>query len=114
MIRRPPRSTLFPYTTLFRSLIESGLLQAINLSTLIATKASRIVWAAQGRPVSEFSLRRAQEPFVVTRSSRIGGGWGPPFLAAGLHHPPLPPGTAPPPPGPPSHDARAALPAGGR
>src|SRR2546429_1423251 len=24
MIRRPPRSTLFPYTTLFRSLIERG------------------------------------------------------------------------------------------
>src|SRR2546426_7080353 len=24
MIRRPPRSTLFPYTTLFRSLIEDG------------------------------------------------------------------------------------------
>src|SRR3712207_7842099 len=24
MIRRPPRSTLFPYTTLFRSLIETG------------------------------------------------------------------------------------------
>src|SRR2546422_3718966 len=24
MIRRPPRSTLFPYTTLFRSLLESG------------------------------------------------------------------------------------------
>src|SRR2546430_7702324 len=24
MIRRPPRSTLFPYTTLFRSLRESG------------------------------------------------------------------------------------------
>src|SRR2546425_9756955 len=26
MIRRPPRSTLFPYTTLFRSLNESGVL----------------------------------------------------------------------------------------
>src|SRR3712207_8104745 len=26
MIRRPPRSTLFPYTTLFRSLAEDGLL----------------------------------------------------------------------------------------
>src|SRR2546430_6729552 len=26
MIRRPPRSTLFPYTTLFRSDVESGLL----------------------------------------------------------------------------------------
>src|SRR2546426_5807131 len=24
MIRRPPRSTLFPYTTLFRSLVESN------------------------------------------------------------------------------------------
>src|SRR3712207_8497306 len=24
MIRRPPRSTLFPYTTLFRSLVERG------------------------------------------------------------------------------------------
>src|SRR3712207_7550975 len=24
MIRRPPRSTLFPYTTLFRSLLESS------------------------------------------------------------------------------------------
>src|SRR5260370_13884870 len=24
MIRRPPRSTLFPYTTLFRSLVELG------------------------------------------------------------------------------------------
>src|SRR5205085_6236974 len=24
MIRRPPRSTLFPYTTLFRSVCESG------------------------------------------------------------------------------------------
>src|SRR2546430_11097004 len=24
MIRRPPRSTLFPYTTLFRSMVEKG------------------------------------------------------------------------------------------
>src|SRR5256885_7253434 len=28
MIRRPPRSTLFPYTTLFRSLPRAGLLLA--------------------------------------------------------------------------------------
>src|SRR3712207_9279573 len=26
MIRRPPRSTLFPYTTLFRSFLDSGTL----------------------------------------------------------------------------------------
>src|SRR2546425_5217049 len=25
MIRRPPRSTLFPYTTLFRSIIDTGI-----------------------------------------------------------------------------------------
>jgi nicotinate phosphoribosyltransferase len=63
-------------------LLESGLLQAINLATLIATKASRVVWSARGRPVSEFSLRRAQDPFVATRSSRIGGCFSTSFLGA--------------------------------
>src|SRR5256885_11126904 len=29
MIRRPPRSTLFPYTTLFRSLIRVGLCEKL-------------------------------------------------------------------------------------
>src|SRR3712207_9320314 len=29
MIRRPPRSTLFPYTTLFRSLSQQGLVGAL-------------------------------------------------------------------------------------
>src|SRR5260370_37685530 len=30
MIRRPPRSTLFPYTTLFRSPLRGGLLRAVD------------------------------------------------------------------------------------
>src|SRR3712207_9429595 len=30
MIRRPPRSTLFPYTTLFRSILPNKLLQEIR------------------------------------------------------------------------------------
>src|SRR2546427_5957436 len=30
MIRRPPRSTLFPYTTLFRSVVQIRLAQLIN------------------------------------------------------------------------------------
>src|SRR5438874_13353795 len=36
LIRRPPRSTLFPYTTLFRSLLQSefGCEGAANLETL--------------------------------------------------------------------------------
>src|SRR5690606_26518339 len=63
-------------------LLESGLLQAINLATLIATKASRVVYAAKGRRVAEFALRRAQEPFVVSRSSYIGGCATTSFLGA--------------------------------
>ena len=63
-------------------IIESGVLQAINLATLIATKAARIVYAAQGRRISEFALRRAQNPYVVARSSYIGGCWSTSFLAA--------------------------------
>ncbi len=92
-----PNEPLLRVTAPFREgiLLESGLLQAINLATLIATKASRIVWAAQGRPVSEFSLRRAQEPFVVTRSARIGGCWSTSFLAAAYHYRLLPTGTVP-------------------
>src|SRR2546429_3861303 len=30
MIRRPPRSTLFPYTTLFRSVVDLNLLQRVR------------------------------------------------------------------------------------
>src|SRR2546425_4297023 len=32
MIRRPPRSTLFPYTTLFRSLAGTGIVPAVTLA----------------------------------------------------------------------------------
>src|ERR671933_1976347 len=79
-----PNEPLVRVTAPFREslLLESGLLQAINLATLIATKASRVVWAARGRPVAEFSLRRAQDPFVATRSSRIGGCFSTSFLGA--------------------------------
>ncbi len=41
-------------------LIETMLLITINHQSLIATKASRIVRAAKGRPVMEFGSRRAQ------------------------------------------------------
>jgi len=73
-----PNEPLLRVTAPFREalLLESGLLQAIALSTLIATKASRIVYAAeQGYPrrVAEFAFRRAQEPMTVARASYIGG-----------------------------------------
>src|SRR5436305_9306895 len=37
MIRRPPRSTLFPYTTLFRSLAESGYVPFVYSIVTFAT-----------------------------------------------------------------------------
>ena len=40
--------------------IETMILLTINHQSLIATKANRIVRAAQGRPVMEFGSRRAQ------------------------------------------------------
>src|SRR5687767_15266868 len=39
MIRRPPRSTLFPYTTLFRSAIEDGTLDAGRLESYLKLQA---------------------------------------------------------------------------
>src|SRR5438874_12424364 len=73
-----PNEPLIRVTAPFREalLLEAGLLQAVNLSTLIATKASRIVFAAEqgrARRVAEFAFRRAQEPLTVARSSYIGG-----------------------------------------
>src|SRR2546430_17297671 len=40
MIRRPPRSTLFPYTTLFRSFANSGGLSSIGTNYFLETTAS--------------------------------------------------------------------------
>ena len=57
-------------------LIETALLTIINFQSLIATKASRVCFAAKGDPVFEFGLRRAQGPDAGTYGARaaiIGG-----------------------------------------
>ncbi len=56
-------------------LIETFLLNKMNFSTLIATKASRVVHAASGRAIAEFGLRRAQGDghLEATRATYIGG-----------------------------------------
>src|SRR2546427_2449788 len=41
MIRRPPRSTLFPYTTLFRSLGEFTTLEALRVEVVKQLEARR-------------------------------------------------------------------------
>lgn len=56
--------------------IETMLLLTINFQTLIATKSSRIVRAAQGRAVMEFGARRAQGAYAAVygaRAAYIGG-----------------------------------------
>jgi nicotinate phosphoribosyltransferase len=92
-----PNEPLLRVTAPFREaiLMESGLLQAINLATLIATKAARVVWAAQQRRVSEFAFRRAQNPLVVARSSYIGGCSSTSLLAAAFDYRLLATGTVP-------------------
>ena len=57
-------------------LIETALLNLVNFQTLVATKTARVVHAAEGHPVSDFGLRRAQGPdggLAVARASYIGG-----------------------------------------
>ena len=57
-------------------LIETYLLLVLNHQSLIATKANRIVRAAQGRPVLEFGSRRAQGAtgaVIGARAAYIGG-----------------------------------------
>ena len=57
-------------------LVETAILNIINHQSLIATKASRVCWAARGDGIMEFGLRRAQGPDAGTYGARaavIGG-----------------------------------------
>lgn len=57
-------------------LVETALLNLVNFQTLVATKTTRVVRAAMGRPVFDFGLRRAQGPdggLAVARASYLAG-----------------------------------------
>ena len=68
------------------TLVETALLAIVNHQTLIASKAARIVDAAAGRPVWDFSLRRVHGPEAglgVARAAYIAGCAGTATVAAG-------------------------------
>ena len=80
----PEGTPIFPYEPILTvrapaveaQLMETFLLLQLNHQSLIATKASRVVRAAQGRPVMEFGSRRAQGgdgAMLGARASYIGG-----------------------------------------
>ena len=67
-------------------LVETAILAQINHQSLIATKASRIVRAAQGRAVSDFGARRAHNMDAAVygaRAAYIGGASGTATVMAG-------------------------------
>src|SRR5438309_4619269 len=85
MVRRPPRSTLFPYTTLFRSGLELAL--ACDLRIASATIALGMPPAKLGLVYSHTGIRRfidaigaprTRELFLVGRrvDARVAREWG--------------------------------------
>jgi nicotinate phosphoribosyltransferase len=68
------------------TLVESTLLAIVGHQTLIASKAARVVDAAAGRPVFDFSLRRLHGPDAalgVARAAFIAGAAGTATVVAG-------------------------------
>lgn len=68
-------------------LVETYLLAVINFETLIATKAARVVEAAQGKEVVEFGTRRAHGPeagLLAARASYLAGAHGTSNVEAGM------------------------------
>src|SRR5256885_8419742 len=61
MIRRPPRSTLFPYTTLFRSYALEGHVPAADVHKLLRQKPKAVGIAVPGMPVGSPVCRLRSE-----------------------------------------------------
>src|SRR2546427_8295608 len=71
MIRRPPRSTLFPYTTLFRSLIGIAHLVALHLA--IHLLLARVDCPLTRTRIAQTATRRARrsEPRSEEHTSEL-------------------------------------------
>lgn len=90
----PEGTVVFPREPLLKviapimeaQLVETAILTILNHQCLIATKAARVVYAAQGDGIMEFGLRRAQGPdagVYGARAAMIGGCIGTSNVLAG-------------------------------
>lgn len=90
----PEGSIMFPREPMVKviapimqaQLIETAILNIVNHQSLIATKASRVCFAARGDGIMEFGLRRAQGPdagIYGARAAVIGGCIGTSNVLAG-------------------------------
>ncbi len=90
----PEGSVMFPREPMIKviapimqaQLVETAVLNILNHQSLIATKAARVCFAAQGDGIMEFGLRRAQGPDAGTYGARaaiIGGCIGTSNVLAG-------------------------------
>ena len=90
----PEGSVMFPREPVIKvvapimeaQLVETAILTIINHQSLIATKASRVCFAARGDGIMEFGLRRAQGPdagIYGARAAMIGGCIGTSNVLAG-------------------------------
>lgn len=90
----PEGSVMFPREPMIKviapimqaQLVETAILNIVNHQSLIATKTSRVCFAARGDGIMEFGLRRAQGPDAGTygaRAAMIGGCIGTSNVLAG-------------------------------
>src|SRR3712207_9305953 len=82
MIRRPPRSTLFPYTTLFRSLEPRAALDQAELLAAVLGVVPRVGLVGHqvrqlAQPVRQVGVDRHAGAVVALRSEerRVGKEW---------------------------------------
>src|SRR2546421_3633017 len=125
MIRRPPRSTLFPYTTLFRSQrarparpVARGRCTGRARRPRGSGRGNRAARWLGARPPQAPGLARLAGPRRARHrgAARVAGGGGgpppggPPPPPPGPPPPPPPPGPPPPPPPPPPRFPRRVPP----
>ncbi|HDS45468.1 MAG TPA: nicotinate phosphoribosyltransferase [Methanomicrobia archaeon] len=93
----PEGTLVFPNEPLLRvtapiieaQLAETYLLNAVNFPTMVASKAARIVYAAEGKQVVDFSLRRTHGTdagMKVARASYLAGCAGTSNVLAGMKY----------------------------